>query len=215
MVSKTAVIAGIGAVAAGGLGTFLLLKASAIQTRQISITASTTHIPSSGGTVTFNGTTTLANGTTLYGFANGQQVATMTVSSGAFSFTLNFPPNTTKNIKRFHIDVSSNTSNTTPVSNTIVISEDAQSSSASLTLSAVGGIDKVTFSGQDSLSMDTIEFYLSDGTRFGKYNITTKNGQFTITVTTLPPGTYSGVYAKSLITGATSNTVSFTIVSPV
>ncbi len=86
--------------------------------------------------------------------------------------------------------------------------------SASLTLSAVGETGAVVFSGQDSVNTDTIQLYNSSGTNIGNYDISTTNGAYSITDTQLPAGTYSGVYAKSITTGAVSNTVSFTITAP-
>ena len=88
----------------------------AAPTPSITLSANTTNLPSSGGTVTFSGTVVGINpGTVLYVFSNGTQVTTTTVGSRytfGFEFTLSFPANTTLTAETYSIDVSTDQSNT-------------------------------------------------------------------------------------------------------
>jgi hypothetical protein len=75
---------------------------------------SATTLPSSGGSVTFEGTATGYNpGQIFYVFVNGVNTTTTTLGQHyTFSFTLSFPANDTTNPVTYAIDVSDNTSNT-------------------------------------------------------------------------------------------------------
>ena len=75
---------------------------------------SATTLPSSGGSVTFEGTATGYNpGQIFYVFVNGVNTTTTTLGQHyTFSFTLNFPANDTTSPETYTIDVSDNTSNT-------------------------------------------------------------------------------------------------------
>jgi len=71
-------------------------------------------LPSSGGSVTFEGTATGYNpGQIFYVFVNGVNTTTTTLGQHyTFSFTLSFPANDTTSPETYTIDVSDNTSNT-------------------------------------------------------------------------------------------------------
>jgi len=75
---------------------------------------SATTLPSSGGSVTFEGTATGYNpGQIFYVFVNGVNTTTTTLGQHyTFSFTLNFPANDTTSPVTYAVDVSDNTSNT-------------------------------------------------------------------------------------------------------
>ena len=75
---------------------------------------SATTLPSSGGSVTFEGTATGYNpGQIFYVFVNGVNTTTTTLGQHyTFSFTLNFPANDTTSPETYAIDVSDNTGNT-------------------------------------------------------------------------------------------------------
>jgi len=75
---------------------------------------SATTLPSSGGSVTFEGTATGYNpGQIFYVFVNGVNTTTTTLGQHyTFSFTLNFPANDTTSPETYAVDVSDNTSNT-------------------------------------------------------------------------------------------------------
>jgi len=86
----------------------------AAPTPSITLSANTTNLPSSGGTVTFSGTVVGINpGTVLYVFSNGTQVTTTTVGSHfSFGFSLSFPANSTLSAETYNVDVSTNSNNT-------------------------------------------------------------------------------------------------------
>jgi len=71
-------------------------------------------LPSSGGSVTFEGTATGYNpGQVFYVFVNGVNTTTTTLGQHyTFSFTLSFPANTSTSQVTYDIDVSDNTGNT-------------------------------------------------------------------------------------------------------
>ena len=72
----------------------------------ISISASTTSLTSSGGTVSFTGTSNYDSGVTLGVYVNGSQVTTTTTgSSGAFSFSLSFPADTSTQGVTYNVEV--------------------------------------------------------------------------------------------------------------
>jgi len=75
---------------------------------------SATTLPSSGGSVTFEGTATGYNpGQIFYVFVNGVNTTTTTLGQHyTFSFTLNFPANDTTSPVTYAVDVSDNTGNT-------------------------------------------------------------------------------------------------------
>jgi len=75
---------------------------------------SATTLPSSGGSVTFEGTATGYNpGQIFYVFVNGVNTTTTTLGQHyTFSFTLSFPANDTTSPVTYAVDVSDNTSNT-------------------------------------------------------------------------------------------------------
>jgi len=75
---------------------------------------SATTLPSSGGSVTFEGTATGYNpGQIFYVFVNGVNTTTTTLGQHyTFSFTLSFPANTSTSPVTYDVDVSDNTSNT-------------------------------------------------------------------------------------------------------
>jgi len=78
------------------------------------LSPSATTLPSSGGSVNFEGTATGYNpGQIFYVFVNGVNTTTTTLGQHyTFSFTLNFPANDTTSPETYAIDVSDNTSNT-------------------------------------------------------------------------------------------------------
>jgi len=75
---------------------------------------SATTLPSSGGSVTFEGTATGYNpGQIFYVFVNGVNTTTTTLGQHyTFSFTLSFPANASTSQVTYDVDVSDNTSNT-------------------------------------------------------------------------------------------------------
>ena len=116
----------------------------------ISITASTTSLPSSGGTVSFTGTTDLPAGTTLDIYVNAGNVGTVTVGSGgSISFSVNIPSNSSGSTVTYDVYVEDPTTGTQ--SNTVTISIAPASQSITLTgqsattLPSSGG--SVTFEG--------------------------------------------------------------------
>jgi len=116
----------------------------------ISITASTTSLPSSGGTVSFTGTTDLPAGTTLDIYVNAGNVGTTSVGSGgSISFSVNIPSNSSGSSVTYDVYVEDPTTGTQ--SNTVAISVAPTSQSITLTgqsattLPSSGG--SVTFEG--------------------------------------------------------------------
>jgi len=116
----------------------------------ISITASTTSLPSSGGTVDFTGSTDLPAGTTLDIYVNAGNVGTVTVGSGgSISFSVNIPSNSSGSIVTYDVYLVDPATGTQ--SNTVAISVAPASKSITLTsqsattLPSSGG--SVTFAG--------------------------------------------------------------------
>jgi len=116
----------------------------------ISITASTTSLPSSGGTVNFTGSTNLSAGTTLDIYVNAGNVGTTSVGSGGgISFSVAIPSNSSGSTVTYDVYVEDPTTGTQ--SNTVAISVAPASQSITLTgqsattLPSSGG--SVTFSG--------------------------------------------------------------------
>ena len=116
----------------------------------ISITASTTSLPSSGGTVNFTGSTDLPAGTTLDIYVNAGNVGTVTVSSGgSISFSVNIPSNSSGSTVTYDVYLVDPATGTQ--SNTVAISVAPASKSITLTsqsattLPSSGG--SVTFAG--------------------------------------------------------------------
>ncbi len=116
----------------------------------ISITASTTSLPSSGGTVSFTGSTDLPAGTTLDIYVNAGNVGTVTVGSGgSISFSVNIPSNSSGSSVTYDVYLVDPTTGTQ--SNTVAISVAPASQSIALTsqsattLPSSGG--SVTFAG--------------------------------------------------------------------
>ena len=116
----------------------------------ISITANTTSLPSSGGTVSFTGSTDLPAGTTLDIYVNAGNVGTTSVGSGgSISFSVNIPSNSSGSTVTYDVYVEDTTTGTQ--SNTVAISVASTSQSITLTgqsattLPSSGG--SVTFEG--------------------------------------------------------------------
>jgi len=116
----------------------------------ISITASTTSLPSSGGTVSFTGSTDLPAGTTLDIYVNAGNVGTVTVGSGgSISFSVNIPSNSSGSSVTYDVYLVDPATGTQ--SNTVAISVAPASKSITLTsqsattLPSSGG--SVTFAG--------------------------------------------------------------------
>jgi len=116
----------------------------------ISITASTTSLPSSGGTVDFTGSTDLPAGTTLDIYVNAGNVGTVTVGSGgSISFSVNIPSNSSGSTVTYDVYLVDPATGTQ--SNTVAISVAPASKSITLTsqsattLPSSGG--SVTFAG--------------------------------------------------------------------
>jgi len=116
----------------------------------ISITASTTSLSSSGGTVSFTGSTNLSAGTTLDIYVNAGNVGTTSVGSGgSISFSVNIPSNSSGSTVTYDVYVEDPTTGTQ--SNTVAISVASTSQSITLTgqsattLPSSGG--SVTFEG--------------------------------------------------------------------
>ena len=116
----------------------------------ISITASTTSLPSSGGTVNFTGSTDLPAGTTLDIYVNAGNVGTVTVSSGgSISFSVDIPSNSSGSTVTYDVYLVDPATGTQ--SNTVAISVAPASKSITLTsqsattLPSSGG--SVTFAG--------------------------------------------------------------------
>ena len=115
----------------------------------ISITASTTSLPSSGGTVSFTGSTDLPAGTTLDIYVNAGNVGTVTVSGGSISFSVNIPSNSSGSTVTYDVYLVDPATGTQ--SNTVAISVAPASKSITLTsqsattLPSSGG--SVTFAG--------------------------------------------------------------------
>ena len=116
----------------------------------ISITASTTSLPSSGGTVSFTGSTDLPAGTTLDIYVNAGNVGTVTVSSGgSISFSVNIPSNSSGSSVTYDVylvDPATGTqSNTVAISVAPASKSIALTSQSATTLPSSGG--SVTFAG--------------------------------------------------------------------
>ena len=116
----------------------------------ISITASTTSLPSSGGTVDFTGSTDLPAGTTLDIYVNAGNVGTVTVGSGgSISFSVDIPSNSSGSTVTYDVYLVDPATGTQ--SNTVAISVAPASKSITLTsqsattLPSSGG--SVTFAG--------------------------------------------------------------------
>jgi len=93
----------------------------AIQGKFLEITNSSAYIlPSSGGSVIFNGLALgYSKGQVLYVYVNGQSTTSITLGqSNAFEFSLEFPANTTTKTEQYNVYVSDNAgtvSNTYPI----------------------------------------------------------------------------------------------------
>jgi len=116
----------------------------------ISITASTTSLPSSGGTVSFTGSTDLPAGTTLDIYVNAGNVGTVTVGSGgSISFSVNIPSNSSGSTVTYDVylvDPATGTqSNTVAISVAPASKSIALTSQSATTLPSSGG--SVTFAG--------------------------------------------------------------------
>ena len=116
----------------------------------ISITASTTSLPSSGGTVSFRGSTDLPAGTTLDIYVNAGNVGTVTVGSGgSISFSVNIPSNSSGSSVTYDVylvDPATGTqSNTVAISVAPASKSIALTSQSATTLPSSGG--SVTFAG--------------------------------------------------------------------
>jgi len=115
----------------------------------ISITASTTSLPSSGGTVDFTGSTDLPAGTTLDIYVNAGNVGTVTVSGGSISFSVNIPSNSSGSTVTYDVylvDPATGTqSNTVAISVAPASKSIALTSQSATTLPSSGG--SVTFAG--------------------------------------------------------------------
>jgi len=115
----------------------------------ISITASTTSLPSSGGTVNFTGSTDLPAGTTLDIYVNAGNVGTVTVSGGSISFSVNIPSNSSGSTVTYDVylvDPATGTqSNTVAISVAPASKSIALTSQSATTLPSSGG--SVTFAG--------------------------------------------------------------------
>ena len=116
----------------------------------ISITASTTSLPSSGGTVNFTGSTDLPAGTTLDIYVNAGNVGTVTVGSGgSISFSVAIPSNSSGSTVTYDVylvDPATGTqSNTVAISVAPASKSIALTSQSATTLPSSGG--SVTFAG--------------------------------------------------------------------
>jgi len=116
----------------------------------ITITASTTSLPSSGGTVSFTGSTDLPAGTTLDIYVNAGNVGTVTVGSGgSISFSVNIPSNSSGSSVTYDVylvDPATGTqSNTVAISVAPASKSIALTSQSATTLPSSGG--SVTFAG--------------------------------------------------------------------
>ena len=115
----------------------------------ISITASTTSLPSSGGTVNFTGSTDLPAGTTLDIYVNAGNIGTVTVSGGSISFSVNIPSNSSGSAVTYDVylvDPATGTqSNTVAISVAPASKSIALTSQSATTLPSSGG--SVTFAG--------------------------------------------------------------------
>jgi len=115
----------------------------------ISITANTTSLPSSGGTVDFTGSTDLPAGTTLDIYVNAGNVGTVTVSGGSISFSVNIPSNSSGSTVTYDVylvDPATGTqSNTVAISVAPASKSIALTSQSATTLPSSGG--SVTFAG--------------------------------------------------------------------
>jgi len=121
-------------------------------TPSISITASTTSLPSSGGTVDFTGSTNLPAGSTVYWVINGpsgeyDSGSTTVSSSGTFSFSETFPANTYSVPETYSVyaQIGSVTSNTLTITVAAISESINLTSQSATTLPSSGGT--VTFSG--------------------------------------------------------------------
>jgi len=98
-----------------------IITLSAIQGKFLGITNSSAYIlPSSGGSVIFNGLALgYSKGQVIYVYVNGQSTTSITLGQGnAFEFSLQFPANTTTKTEQYNVYVSDNAgtvSNTYPI----------------------------------------------------------------------------------------------------
>ena len=98
-----------------------IITLRAIQGKFLGITNSSAYIlPSSGGSVIFNGLALgYSKGQVLYVYVNGQSTMSITLGQGnAFEFSLQFPANTTTKTQEYNVYVSDNAgtvSNTYPI----------------------------------------------------------------------------------------------------
>ena len=115
----------------------------------ISITASTTSLPSSGGTVNFTGSTDLPAGTTLDIYVNAGNIGTVTVSGGSISFSVNIPSNSSGSTVTYDVylvdPVTGTQSNTVAISVAPASKSITLTSQSATTLPSSGG--SVTFAG--------------------------------------------------------------------
>jgi len=115
----------------------------------ISITANTTSLPSSGGTVSFTGSTDLPAGTTLDIYVNAGNIGTVTVSGGSISFSVDIPSNSSGSTVTYDVylvDPATGTqSNTVAISVAPASKSIALTSQSATTLPSSGG--SVTFAG--------------------------------------------------------------------
>jgi hypothetical protein len=152
----------------------------------ISLSASSTSIPYSGGTITFSGTTNEAAGSTVYWVINGpsgeyNSGSTTVSSSGTFSFSQTFPANS--------LDVSQTYSAYaqigTVTSNTVALTQAAAPatitiSASSTSLPASGGT--VTITGSSNYPGGSAMYLFYNGANTAN-TTTSSNGSFSFSIT--------------------------------
>ena len=188
-------------------------------TPSISITASTTSLPSSGGTVDFTGSTNLPAGSTVYWVINGpsgeyDSGSTTVSSSGTFSFSETFPANTYSVPETYSVyaQIGSVTSNTLTITVAAISESINLTSQSATTLPSSGGT--VSFTGTTNLPAGTtLDIYVNAG-NVGTTSVGSGGSiSFSVAIPSNPTGstvTYD-VYVENPTTGTQSNTAAISV----
>jgi hypothetical protein len=119
----------ISATAAGLTSNYVTLTQSGYVVSPLTISVTPTSLPSSGGSATVTGTTTLANGTSISIYETGSSlpVAATPASNGAYQTVLNFPENSGAPAIQYTLYAQSGTATSTGVYVTVVGSTETES----------------------------------------------------------------------------------------
>ena len=175
------------AIVGGVAGAAIVVGAAAVMAKKskVTITATTivitvtpTGLPSSGGKITINGTTTnIPAGTSISILVNGKTIDTFALSGSSFSVTYDVSPNTSTTLQTLTIVATGAGVKSNPV--TIDVAPSVTTETVDVTVKTDAGAT-VTISGHSEIANSSGEafFRLNENTTYtasGKLTVTTKS----------------------------------------